>query len=190
MVTLNKPVAGDTDWATEINDNWTALEKLALELIETKSIGAATQEVTFSGLNGDTDGTYVLAFTIKHTAASAIEFTIEPNNTTSNQLYRAHGLGDSNTIETDSGGTLLFARSASINPSYASGFFVMNAKTGVNRTLQGLSVWNESTAGMKTRTHWAHWTDTSTNITSLDVRASAANGLGAGTVLSLYKLKR
>lgn len=26
MVTLNKPLAGDTDWTTEINDNWTALE--------------------------------------------------------------------------------------------------------------------------------------------------------------------
>lgn len=26
MVTLNKPSAGDTDWTTEINDNWTALE--------------------------------------------------------------------------------------------------------------------------------------------------------------------
>jgi hypothetical protein len=26
MPTLNKPSAGDTDWTTEINDNWTALE--------------------------------------------------------------------------------------------------------------------------------------------------------------------
>lgn len=26
MVTLNKPSAGDTDWTTEINDNWTNLE--------------------------------------------------------------------------------------------------------------------------------------------------------------------
>lgn len=26
MVTLNKPTAGDTDWATEINDNWTTIE--------------------------------------------------------------------------------------------------------------------------------------------------------------------
>lgn len=26
MVTLNKPAAGDTDWTTEINDNWTVIE--------------------------------------------------------------------------------------------------------------------------------------------------------------------
>lgn len=26
MVTLNKPLAGDTDWAGEINDNWTTIE--------------------------------------------------------------------------------------------------------------------------------------------------------------------
>lgn len=26
MVTLNKPAAGDTDWTTEINDNWTTIE--------------------------------------------------------------------------------------------------------------------------------------------------------------------
>jgi len=28
MVVLSKPAAGDTDWTTEINDNWTALEGL------------------------------------------------------------------------------------------------------------------------------------------------------------------
>ena len=26
MVTLNKPSAGDTDWTTEINDNWSSIE--------------------------------------------------------------------------------------------------------------------------------------------------------------------
>lgn len=36
MVTLNKPSAGATDWATSINDNWTTLEgAFKLELIET-----------------------------------------------------------------------------------------------------------------------------------------------------------
>lgn len=28
MAILNSPAAGDTDWTTEINDNWTAIEGL------------------------------------------------------------------------------------------------------------------------------------------------------------------
>jgi len=31
MVTLNKPPAGDTDWTTEINDNWTTLENQVID---------------------------------------------------------------------------------------------------------------------------------------------------------------
>lgn len=46
MVTLNKPAAGDTDWTTEINDNWTALEN-AINGVTTKR-KTADESVTSS----------------------------------------------------------------------------------------------------------------------------------------------
>lgn len=42
MPTLNKPAAGDTDWTTEINDNWTTLENL---------VGATAQTIWYFNSN-------------------------------------------------------------------------------------------------------------------------------------------
>ena len=53
MVTLNKPSAGDTDWTTEINDNWISLESSVngvLRLIKT-----ADESVTTSTTLQDDD---------------------------------------------------------------------------------------------------------------------------------------
>lgn len=34
MVTLNKPPAGDTDWTTEVNDNWTTIENSLNSIVQ------------------------------------------------------------------------------------------------------------------------------------------------------------
>jgi hypothetical protein len=52
MVTLNKPSAGDTDWTTEINDNWTSLES-ALSGVN-KTLFVATSTATVENTNVDT----------------------------------------------------------------------------------------------------------------------------------------
>jgi len=46
MVTLNKPSAGDTDWTTDINDNWTNLETSVNGVF--RVVKTADQEVTNS----------------------------------------------------------------------------------------------------------------------------------------------
>ena len=35
MVVLNKPASGNTNWYQPVTDNWTALEMLSFELVET-----------------------------------------------------------------------------------------------------------------------------------------------------------
>lgn len=53
MVTLNKPSAGDTDWTTEINDNWTTLESLANGRVVV--VKSANESVTSNSPHDDSE---------------------------------------------------------------------------------------------------------------------------------------
>ncbi len=53
MVTLNKPAAGDTNWATPVNDNWTAVEKQVIAFQGRLQRDSSTQ-VSLQRYMGDT----------------------------------------------------------------------------------------------------------------------------------------
>lgn len=53
MPTLNKPTAGDTDWATEINDNWTALESQLKNAFQGRLQRDSTTQISLQRYGGD-----------------------------------------------------------------------------------------------------------------------------------------
>lgn len=71
MVTLNKPAAGDTDWTTEINDNWTTLEGVANGALTV--VKSADESVTSSTSPQDDDE---LKFTIGANETWKFEFVV------------------------------------------------------------------------------------------------------------------
>ena len=87
MVTLNKPSAGDTDWTTEINDNWTTIEDNigSMVLVEKKLITVNSTTVTFSGLDGDVDDVYYLTIRNNKNTVGGTFLDIQPNGITTNQ---------------------------------------------------------------------------------------------------------
>jgi hypothetical protein len=149
--------------------------------IETKTITGALTTSTFSDLDGDTDVVYYLAYRIINGYAGAIAVNLYPNSIMSNQtgaiIYAssaAHG---------HSALTALKLADIDQNGS-AFGTATFYAKTGYLRYYTAL--WFHSGGYMSSG--GGKWTDTATPVTSLDITASQANGLGIGTVISLYKL--
>lgn len=53
MPAMNKPSAGDTDWTTEINDNWSALENQLKDAFQGRLQLDATTQVSLRRYNGD-----------------------------------------------------------------------------------------------------------------------------------------
>lgn len=81
---------------------------------------------------------------------------------------------------------------ASTTFPFVSGWLDFYAETGANRLLQGYDTFyapNE-TDPLRQNDISAHWTDTTTNVTSLMIEASVANGIPAGSKFGLYKIDK
>src|SRR5512135_1493819 len=59
-----------------------------LTLIERQVVTTSVTSVTFSGLNGDADGVYLLLLRLKAATASTAVISIQPNGVTTNQNSR------------------------------------------------------------------------------------------------------
>lgn len=154
----------------------------ALELIEAWEVSAAATSHTFSGLDGDADGLYLIVYRILQGAAGSVT-TCQPNGISSNQstggVYSGASAG---TILTS---TLQLAG----NSDSEIGQCWFDAATGMDRTGRFNSF--EWTGGSPYLVdgRWL-WLDDTTNITSLDIVASVASGIDAGSYVRLYKLKK
>ena len=164
----------------------------ALALIETQTITSAVQDVTFSGLDGDTDGVYFLLYEIVNSNGSQTAYTIEPNGGTS-------GLTSATNFWNSGGAGVVGSSSWAIgindsNPSLTTGSLTINAGSTIHsvgrlRTYHGQAF---SNAGLSATASGGNnfagiWNDTSTNITSLVIHADHSSGIGDGSRLSLYK---
>lgn len=159
-----------------------------LTLVEHKSITANSTDVTFSGLNGDTDGVYLLTGKIKNVSGSLAGYFLQPNNATTNldivySLVNGGGASQGNSATGYIGGAdnntlfnfdlTLFARK------------VQNS-IALNRTWIAHANNTQSASRAVTNTS-GQWSETSTNITSLVVHSDQTNGIGDGSELWLYK---
>jgi len=158
-------------------------------LIETKRISAATTSVTFSGLDGDTDEAYYLTFRIKFVGGIGKRLDWRPNGLTTNQASDRHYHADNNTHTRESYTSLVMTYSGGTADVLATGSMLIEAKTGLGRSYTVQAMHSESgiTHGMDVG---GLWNETTTNLTSIDFVSSVANGIGADSVISLYKVKR
>jgi len=164
-----------------------------LTLVENKTVTSNSTTVTFSGLDGNADGTYFLAGRIKNNSGGATFYSWFPNGLTTN-------LGSEWTAD-DGGGVgagssaLVLSRNDSAKPiasSYSQFQIVIFAKKDPNSQAYPLTYKGSGTNWDGTTFKWnGHidgiWNETSTNLTSIDVTSADANGIGNGSIISLYK---
>lgn len=163
-----------------------------LELIENKDFAATATSFSFTGLDGDSDEVYVLAFRIKKAVAAAMSMEIRPNGATTDMASTGHYAGPSAVNVTINDPSMRIADDGDTTAGNLwSGFLILDAKTGMVRTghsrmafalVTGPAVYSVSYAVV--------WGETATNITSLDVVVSQTDGIDVGSYLRLYKLKK
>jgi len=146
----------------------------------------ATQSVTISGLDGDTDILYWAI--IRVVVGTFITIYLRPNNDSgSNYGYQSLYGRDTNTFalrQTTSSGLVIGDGVG--NDVLFKG--LLYAKSGYERTLNGESM--TGVTGTTINTTYkidSVWNNTASNITSLVVAASVANGLEGGTFIELWK---
>lgn len=159
----------------------------AYTLVESKSISVATGSVTFSSLNGDVDETYLI---VGHIYTSGGSPDLRPNGLSTNQNFTAHAQWVDGTEDRATGSTMRFTRGG--GTSVAHGWVAkLSAATGRARVMTSISFEQRGTAGegymQSAGNTGSVWTDTTTNITSLDVAVSSGTMTGR---ISLYKLAR
>lgn len=166
---------------------WTAGVS-GMVLVERKEIVAAVTDVTFSGLDGDTDEVYKLIGRIVTTGIAV--YTVRPNNLTTNQAGRIN----------ENGGT---ATSADIRIILANALInavmfemLIHAREVVQTvtiprvfTGSALTIDGAPNAIPLLNQFGAMW-DGGGNITSLVIHSSIASLIGIGSTFELFKLSQ
>jgi len=159
-----------------------------LTLVEHKTVTSNSTTQTFSGLDGNSDGTYSLSCRIvNNSGGSAAVYTWQPNAVTSNQASRHNAAGGSNTDTSN-----LQLGIGNSNGNWASFTATIFAKAnphsiGFARTYTGQVTYFTSSPAVGIGTTGGGWNETSTNITSIVVVSDQANGIGDGSECWLYK---
>ncbi len=165
-----------------------------LTLVEHKTITSNSTTVTFSGLDGNSDAEYLLLGKIKNNSSSGTfdYFTIQPNAGAANQVSAQNFLSATSTL---SGGArtdlpVAFANNAG---KFASFNCHIHARITVNAVTLPISYecMGGTVDGGTKYTFWMSGQDTTgVNMTTMDFVGSAANALGDGSELWLYKYEQ
>lgn len=159
-------------------------------LMETKTLPGGTINTTFSGLNGNVDGEYLIKYDINLSGTGDKVLHILPNNDTgATREYMAHEYGRDGTTSFHSSGINSIAIGMgiglfSISHTFAVGNSILKASTGRVRivTTEEYDALNLTRNFRRSLT--GTWSDTTSNIISLVIALSA--GSMSGTI-SLYR---
>jgi hypothetical protein len=174
------------DWWQKVGEANTAWWKLAPgqfpEIVDRQTLGAAAQTITFAGLNGNVDGVYKLRLiTVGGHAGGYAAVTFACNG----------------------GGLAWVAESSIMAGAYAavssfanigagvefSADVTIDARTGRHRTAWGLGIYEDAGIAFPAVIGMFS-TDTTTNITSIELNGAGADEFAAGTVAELYRERR
>lgn len=165
----------------------------ALTLVEHKTVTSNSTTVTFStGIDGNTDGIYRLIWKIKNVSGATPNYFWHPTGVSTNLHSRKGYTNTTDGTFTSNTHTDLILGFASANNTWFSGSIDIYPRksahsVGAPMTYSGTSFNWDGTV------NWVfmiggEWTETSTNLTSIDVTAASSNGIGDGSELWLYKL--
>lgn len=184
-----------TDLMTKLrdNDDFLFAERAGLVLVEKKLITSDVTDVTFSGLDGDTDEIYRLVGRIISGAGTGEDFTLRPNNVSTNQ--------DSLNIEQTSSAVartsptalvLSRVRSTGVLQTFDAIFWAKRNPNSIatNRTLQVQWASYSTTLPLTVGHSTGLWDEDTTNITSLVVHGPGAGDIKDGSTVALYKMRQ
>lgn len=166
--------------------------KIRIPVLIQSQTPSGVNNVTFSGLNGDSDGEYLFEYDLVISTTADSYLQIEPNGLTSNQkftrLYSSNYNGTSDQGTSVGSSYMLLAQSGWNKNCLVSGNMTFKAASGQNRRAYGtgsLICTDFSEMGMGIIGNY--WGDTTTNITSF-VLALTGSATMTGTI-NLYKMK-
>lgn len=196
---------GDTLSASKLNENFDALYAKMNELDAWKTteeakgkswrliyetdVTSATTNLDVTGLNGDTDKSYRIIALIANGSGASATYSVAINNDTTAGNYGwqrvtgTAGAASANRNTLESGIAIGFATSATTSFSTTD----ILAKSGTSRHYIGhqLESVAGSTADSATAKHGV-WTNTATNISSLNFKSTQTNGIGAGSHIEIW----
>ena len=160
-------------------------------LIERREISAASTVESFTGLNGEVDNRYQIIALWVNGSGITSNYTLEPNGVSANQEGRALK------AEFATGPTVNVIAALTICSIQGNQFgmteTIFYARRLVQAVAQNRFILSRCVETRPTATdvfgEWnnAAWLNTVADVTSLDIRASQASGIGVGTVIELYK---
>ncbi|HMV45490.1 MAG TPA: hypothetical protein PLP33_31400 [Leptospiraceae bacterium] len=199
--TFNTFTSGTVVKASDINTNFATL-KAAIEsipsqpsmrLIYETDLTGTQNNINVTGLDGNTDKEYMIVARIVSPITAACAYGIQPNGITGSSIYGFQYVGAGGPPSAIAGRNTneLFLNMTTNNTAgqvaYANSF--MLAKTGASRVLHTLNV-QQLAAGTSTigdnYVFSAVWTDSTTNITSLNFAAQNNSCYGAGSHIEVW----
>lgn len=155
----------------------------ALTLVEAHQVVANVTSFTFSSLDGDTDGQYLLLLRIVFNG-NANTITVRPNAVSTNTTYSRTFTGGS-----DAGSDWPVGVGLSTGANCVGTMTIFSPKSLNSVSLNRYSVfhWVQDNAGIIQVTGAGKWLETATNITSIQIFSNVASGIGDGSYAALYK---
>ena len=154
-----------------------------LVLVSSISVAAATSSISFANLNGEVDKGYILYAQIKNDAGATSVYTLRPNGLTANQLTRIIR-GDGSTVTSAFSSLITMATcGANRGTGIVCDIFPM---IGATRTIIPRSHYAINTDD-RVEIASAEWDNSTTSITSLEVRSDTALGIGTLSFIQLFK---
>lgn len=164
-----------------------------LVLVEHKTVTTSpgVTTVTFSGLDGDTDGLYLLKGRLKNGAAADTLLSVRPNGSSSNLSLISHYWNSGGAAQAG-GSDWYWLQAANGSGSY--GDMTICARKIANSVAQPryafANLWGDPSGVVHGFSIAYKWNDTTNNLTSLDVTANQTNGIGDGSEFWLYKYEQ
>jgi hypothetical protein len=167
----------------------------SLILIEKKIVAAAVSDVTFTGLNGDSDSVYYLEIRIANNGTVCL-YEMEPNGSNANcSSFGTYAEAIATYNRTGYAANIVIGRARDASSNYLARiiFYASKSAGGANINRYTFCMGSEVGNGFsRAYNYYGRWNDNSTNLTSLEINdgGAAGNQIGAGSELVLYKLKQ
>jgi len=155
----------------------------ACRLVETITVGATTQHITFSGLAGDSDGIYILeGICMTAHVGHTTTYSLWPNSADPGAAATTWLLDITSAAPSSVANILRIGSGTdTVGNTFISG--IIHPKSGHQRKFDFMT-FRENTAGI---IHQCEWSNTANELTSLRLYSNRASGIKVGSKVSLYK---